>query len=238
MLWARKRLLSSGIRQLDDDLWTVESPLRTFGLRVGARMTVVRLPDGTLLLHSPVALDDACRNELAALGSVRHVVAPNKVHHLFVAACQRAYPEARCHAAPGLAEKRTELHFDTVLDDRAPDDWAGTLDQQVCHGIPYLNEVAFLHVASRSLLLADLAFNLQWGENLWTRMWMRAMGIHETFAVGRHVKYLVRDREALRGSLETILAWDFDRVVVSHGVVLQHAGHRVMRRAFDWLLEP
>jgi hypothetical protein len=101
-----------------------------------------------------------------------------------------------------------------------------------------LNEVAFLHVASRSLLLADLAFNLQWGENLWTRMWMRAMGIHETFAVGRHVKYLVRDREALRGSLETILAWDFDRVVVSHGVVLQHAGHRVMRRAFDWLLEP
>ena len=56
------------LRQLAKDLWVAERPQRFYGLEVGTRMTVMRLVDGSLLLHSPIALDAALRRELDALG--------------------------------------------------------------------------------------------------------------------------------------------------------------------------
>jgi hypothetical protein len=47
---------------------------------------------------------------------------------------------------------------------------------------------------------------------------------------------LIRDREAARDSLERILAWDFDRVVVAHGDVLENGGHAALREGYAWLL--
>ena len=49
------------------------------------------------------------------------------------------------------------------------------------------------------------------------------------------VRLLIRDRGAARRSLDEILRWDFDRVIVTHGIVLQQSGKRVVRAAFDWL---
>ena len=64
------------MRELDEGLWVEDRPLRLLGIEVGARMTVVRLEDGGLFLHSPVALDADLRSDLDALGPVRCVVAP------------------------------------------------------------------------------------------------------------------------------------------------------------------
>ena len=47
---------------------------------------------------------------------------------------------------------------------------------------------------------------------------------------------LIRDRRAARESLERILAWDFDRIIVSHGEVLESGGHEILRRGYSWLL--
>jgi hypothetical protein len=50
------------------------------------------------------------------------------------------------------------------------------------------------------------------------------------------LRALVRDRPALRASVERILQWDFDRVVVTHGDVLEHGGKDALRAGFAWLL--
>jgi hypothetical protein len=44
-----------------------------------------------------------------------------------------------------------------------------------------------------------------------------------------------RDKQAARRSVAAILEWDFDRVVVSHGQVLETGGHEQFRAAFAWL---
>jgi hypothetical protein len=49
-------------------------------------------------------------------------------------------------------------------------------------------------------------------------------------------RLLVRDRAAARRSLERILAWDFERVVVAHGAVLESGGREALRAAYTWLL--
>jgi len=225
----------SPLRRLDEDLWVVDRPLAMLGIQVGARMTVIRLADGGLLLHSPVAPDRELALALAELGPVRHLVAPNKVHHLYFAAAAEAFPDARRWGAPGLAEKCRDLAFDEVLNDTAPEAWADELDQLRFEGSPYVEEIVFHHRASRTLILTDLAFNVRESDSFFTRLFLRASGVLGRFGPTRMFRGLIRDRAAARRSLDRMLAWDFDRVVMSHGVVLQSRGRRVLRDAYQWM---
>ena len=147
------------LRQLDENLWIAERRQSFYGLEVGTRMTVMRLADGRLLLHSPVALTPDLRRELDALGRVCFVVAPNRVHHLYAGKVAEAYPGAQLWVAPGLERKRPDLVYVAVLGDEAPAPWKGEVDQVFFRGRPYENEVVFFHRASRTLILCDLAFN-------------------------------------------------------------------------------
>src|SRR5439155_19926082 len=141
------------LRRLAADLWVAERPQRFYGLEVGTRMTVIRLADGSLLLHSPVVLDPALRRELDSLGTVRFAVAPNRVHHLYAGQVAEAYPEARLWIAPGLERKRPDLAFVAILGDDPPAEWKDEVDQVFFRGRPYENEVVFLHRASRPLIM-------------------------------------------------------------------------------------
>jgi hypothetical protein len=199
-------------------------------------MTVIRLSGGRLLLHSPVALDASLRSELDSIGRVSFVVAPNRVHHLYAGAVAEAYPNARLWVAPGLDRKRPDLAFVAVLGDEAPEEWRGEVDQVFFRGRPYENEVAFFHRASRTLLLCDLAFNFGPRTATLTRVLMTLVRSYGQFGPSKLDPLLIRDRAAARESLERILAWDFDRIVVAHGDVLERDGRAALREGYAWLL--
>jgi hypothetical protein len=226
------------LRKLDENLWVVERPLRFWGLEVGCRMTVLRLEDGRLFLHSPVALDAPLRGELDALGAVRLAVAPNRLHHLYAGDVTRAYPEARLWVAAGVERKRPDLDIAGVLTDDVPAEWQGEIDQRYFRGRPFENEVVFLHRASRTLLLCDLAFNFGPTAPFVTRAVTTLIGGYGRFRPSRLDPLLVRDRAAARQSLEQILAWDFDRIVIGHGDVLERGGRDLLRTGYRWLLAP
>jgi len=232
---AREQRWEEAARPLAEGLWVFDRSLRAGPIPVGTRMTVIRLADGGLFLHSPVELDARTRNALDRLGPVRHVVAPNRVHHLFVAAYRDGYPDAKLWAAPGLAEKRRDLRFDGVLGDAAPAEWAGQVDQHLFAGIPMLNEVVFFHPPTRTLLLTDLAFNVVDPQGLAANLWQWISGTRGRFATARYLRWMVRDRDAARASRDRLLAWDFDRVTLTHGAVVQTRGARLVRRGFAWL---
>jgi hypothetical protein len=226
----------SPLRKLADDLWVAERPQSFYGLPVGTRMSVVRLAGGRLLLHSPVALDAGLRAELDALGRVQFAVAPNRVHHLYAGEVARAYPGARLWIAPGLERKRPDLVYEAVLGDEAPAPWRDEVEQVFFRGRPYENEVTFFHRPSRTLLLCDLAFNFGPGSAAPTRLLMKLLLSYGRFGPSKLDPLLIRDRAAARASLERILAWDFDRVVVAHGDVLESGGREALRRGYAWLL--
>jgi hypothetical protein len=227
----RTRLL----RQLAEDLWVAERPQTFYGLPVGARMTVIRLTGGRLLLHSPVTLDDALRAQIDALGRVCFAVAPNRVHHLYAGDVAKAYPGTRLWIAPGLERKRPDLAYAAILTDEAPPEWRGEVDQVFFAGRPYENEVAFFHRASRTLVLCDLAFNFGPRAAAPTRLLMKLIRSYGRLAPSKLDPLLIRDRAAARASLERILAWDFDRVIVAHGDVQERGGHALLRDGYAWL---
>src|SRR5690349_5167476 len=97
------------LRQLADSLWVAEQPHRYLGFDLVTRMTVLRLADGALWVHSPIRLSDELRSIVDSSGPVRYVVSPNRFHHVFVTDWQRAYPDAQTFGAPGLETKRSDV---------------------------------------------------------------------------------------------------------------------------------
>ena len=226
---------TAAFRNLAPELWVADRPLKLAVGDIGTRMTVIRLADGGLFLHSPVRLDDETRRALDALGSVRAVVAPSKVHHFFVGDYLAGYPQAQVYAAPGLAEKRRDVQFHGPLGDEAPAEWHGQIEQHLFRGAPYINEVVFFHPATRTLLLTDLAFNVAADRTAKARAFYWLVGAAGRFGPHRMMRLLIRNRRAARSSLDAILRWDFDRVIVTHGEVLETGGRQWLAAAFAFL---
>ena len=224
------------LRQLAPDLWVAESPLRFFGLAVGARMAVIRLAGGRLLVHSPIAAAPDLVREVQALGTVAVLVAPNRLHHLFAGEWQRVFPEASLYVAPGLDRKRPDLKITGVLGDAPERAWAETVDQVFVAGMPWTNEVVFFHRPSATLVASDLAFNVGPGSLPLTRIAFRLGGAYGRLTPTLFERLLVRDRAAFRRSLARILEWPFERVVVAHGEVCERNGKAELARGYSWAL--
>lgn len=225
----------TGCTRLAADLWVLARPLPLAVGDIGTRMTVVRLPDDSLFLHSPVRLDADTRRTLDDIGTVRYVVAPSKVHHFFAGDYRSAYPQARLFAAPGLAEKRTDLRFDAVLSDEPPPEWRDAIDQHLFRGAPLVNEVVFFHPASRTLILTDLAFNFTHAPTGRARVFSWLVGATGRFGPHRMMRAFIRDRGAARDSVRRVLSWDFDRITVTHGTILESGGKSCFAAAFAFL---
>jgi hypothetical protein len=221
---------------LAENLWVVERDQTFYGLPVGTRMTVMRLSGGRLLLHSPVRLDEGLRRELDALGRVLYVVAPNRVHHLYAGDVARDYPESRLWIGPGLEKKRPDLNYVAVLADESPEEWREEVGQTFFRGRPFENEIVFFHRASRTLILCDLAFNFGPRAPAVTRWVMKLIRSYGRFGPTKMDPIFIRDWPAARKSLERILAWDFDRIVIAHGEILETGGRTALRDSYAWLL--
>lgn len=214
-------------------VWVKRVPLRFFGLQMGTRMTVVRLGDGGLFVHSPTAADDRTRREVSELGPVRFIIAPNRLHHLWVAEWAAIFPDAALWGSPPLLRKRNDVAWTGALGDGAEREWAA--DQALSQGYDWLSEVVFCHRASRTLIVADLLESTHADDGLLLRVLGRIGGNYERPTLTRDQRLLVRNRVAARSSVQRILSWDFDRIVLAHGRLIERDGRRVFREGMRWL---
>jgi hypothetical protein len=216
------------LQALAPDLWHAEHHVWS-GLHLRMRMTVVRRAGGALWLHSPVPIDEALADRLAALGRVSDIVAPNRFHHRFAAAAKRRYPAATLWGAPGLDRKRKDIPFDVLLSEPSP--WR-ELEAVFLSGAPLWNEHVFFHAASRTLICTDLLFNIRDEPSAVTRLLVyRAFGMYRRFGTNRLWRWKTRDRAALAASLDRVVAWDVRRVVMAHGDPVDVAGSAALGEA-------
>lgn len=216
-----------------DGIWVEAREARFLGVECGTRMTVVRLADGGLFVHSPVALDDATRRAVDALGEVRAVVAPSVFHHLHVGGWMRAYPRALFGACPGLEWKRPDLAFSIVVADQPHEVWSKDLDQ-VYFSARRENEVVFFHPKTRTMICSDALLNLSEHTSPTTRI-VAAIMANDAPGKGWMERFMIRDRGLARRQVERILAWDIDKIVLAHGTLVDRDGRETVRRAYAWL---
>lgn len=213
-----------------------EMPFSRLGFDVGARMTVIPLTDGSLFIHSPIALTPEMKREVDALGPVRHLVAPSGMHSMHLAEWVDAYPDAQPYVAPALRDKVKLTRKPELLSDAVPAAWADVIEQTTVRGSSLYDEVDFFHRPSRTLILTDLCFNIPENSSWSTRAWAAGLGVLGHLSSSRSFIITMRDRPAARGTIERILEWDFDGVIISHGEPVPRDGKASFRRAFSWLL--
>jgi hypothetical protein len=216
--------VTTTVGELAPALWEVEQTRPAGGVRQRFRMTIIRLAGGGLWLYSPVEIDDVLAAQISAFGQVAHIVAPNRYHHLFAGGAKRRYPAAKLWGVPGLPEKRRDLAFDGVVSAEAP--WRDEMDTLVLTSVPKFNEAVFFHRASRTLVCADLMFNIRSEQSFGTRLVYRALRVYGKPAQSWFFRRAT-DRSTVRPQLEAVLAWSFERVCMSHGDVLDANAHAV-----------
>ena len=217
-------------------IWLREYPVRYAGARFSSRMTVIRLQSEKLLIHSPCEINDSLRSTIASLGQVAYLVAPGTYHYFYMESAQEMFPDAETYICPGLEKKRPELQFDWILGDRTPPEWGDDLEQVLVHGTRFISEVVMFHKPTRTLLVVDLIENIgdqtpgtDWVLRAWwklvMRMWNRAAPAPE-YQVGWGAK------EVVGKALARILEWNFERVVLAHGDLIEHDAREIVRAAW------
>jgi len=222
------------LNRLADDVWEAAAPMRFLGFAIGTRMTVIKLPNAGLLLHSPVPLDDTLRKQLDALGEVQHIVAPNVFHHMHALGAQQHYPQAIVTAAAGVAAKQPHLRIDRTLSETGPEAWGDTFGLVTIEG-SMLSETVMLHRPSRTLISADLVEYFEHHDEWLTRQYLKLAGVYGQVAWNRLLRLVYRDRKRARASIDRILAWDFDRVTIAHGQVITDRAKDNIAQSFEWL---
>ena len=231
------------LEQLGPELWIADGGIVSFfGFDYPTRMAVVRLDDGALWVWSPIALSAQLEREVRALGPVRHLVSPNKLHHLFLTAWREQFRDAKLWGTAQTVARFPELGFSGALTDVAPPDWAGQIDQYDFANSRFLEEVLFFHRKSRTAIVCDLSqpFSDSFLKEHWP-WWLRWIARTAGMVEGRgyapiEVRTAFRDRAAARAKMRALIAENPERVVVAHGEIVRSGGAAFLQRAFSWLL--
>jgi hypothetical protein len=201
------------------------------GFGIPTRAFVARGADGALTVISPPP-DEEARRDVAALGRVAFLLAPNAFHYLGVAPWAGAFPGAQLWLAPGLASRRPELPPSLALAEGAPTPFADVLAHAVYAPSERVSEVALLHRPSRTLVLTDAAFHVRDAPRR-DRLGWRVMGVWQRFGPSLTARaFLLRDRARVADWIERLCRWDFERIAVAHGELLEGAGPATLREAF------
>lgn len=232
------------LRKIDSNIWVAEQPLRYLGLSVGARMTVLRLNNRELVVISPIRASDTMASQLGELGTVQHIIAPNLYHYSFIARFKALYPNAVVWAVPGLQAKKPDLPISKIIKRDVRDLWDGLeyifLDgfrTLGLGGFDALNECVFFHAESRTLILTDAAVHFDESFPALTQFATRVLGGYKRLSPTLLERLATTEIESVRKSVEKILDWDFDRVIMAHGTVIEKNGKEKFKEGYEIFLD-
>ena len=230
-------------KPIDEGLWTVDAaPIHPLGFPLPLRMTVVRLATGDLMLYSPTQHSPALQRELETLGGIRHLVASNIAHWMFVRDWQLACPDAVTWGVPGLSRRaqvrEQGLRVDAELGPVAPEAWRNELDQAMVTSGPFV-EVDLFHRASGTLLVTDLVLNVD-GTDL-PHLPHTAAEISGILAPNGkaplHLRLLLKlNGRAVGRAGQRLIAFAPKRVVMCHGHPHEAEATDRLREALDWFV--
>jgi Domain of unknown function (DUF4336) len=216
-----------------NSVWYAQQPLKFGPISITTRMTVVRLRDGSLWVHSPISPSPDLIEELQKLGTVRYVLAPNKSHHLFFLAFLSAHPGAQGFIAAGLETKRPDLSRFPRISREVP--WISELQGFFIEGLPILNETVWFHIDSGTLVVTDLLFCISETNQGIAALVSKLLGIHGTLGMSRTMRLAIKDKQALARSVLPLLALPVQRVIVAHDQIINDQPRAKLAQAFAWL---
>lgn len=223
------------LQPLANNIWLAEGEtVRFYGMPYSTRMVVVRLANGELWLHSPIGWSPALAEELAQLGPVAYLLAPNALHHLYLAQWQQQWPEAALYATSGVQKKRPELHYQGCLSEPQHWPWQAEIAQQAIKSSKVMEEVVFFHRPSATLIVTDLIENFAPEHfRCWQRPIARLCGILTPGSTPLDWRLSFSKSQAAE-EFAQLHAWQPQRIIPAHGEWIDQDAPAFLRRALAW----
>ncbi len=216
---------------LAENLWLLTYPLKMLGADMRRNVTIIRLHSGKLVIHSTAPFTAEDVSAIRALGEPGWLLDGVLRHDTFAKEGCAAFPGIPYLAPEGFSKT---VGFPTTPINPTPTEWGDELLALEIQGAPDARDTALLHVPSRTLILTELLFNFGTDEPLWTELLLRvAVGSAHHPGLSRPYKAGVKDEAAFRLSITHILSWDFERVIVGHGEVIEFDGKAKLRAAIE-----
>lgn len=228
---------SSFWSKVASDLYFRAADVSFYGARIQTRMVVARLRDGNLWIYSPLVASSLLIQELNKLGNVAYVLSPNKIHNQGLESFAEAYPNAKIYASPGLPERCPELKFSAVLGNAPETEWREEIDQVCTAGNHFFSEVVCLHRASKTLIVADLVETIsEETVSKTNQLLAKASGVFGKAMPSPEFRLYTSDADAARSRFQTILSWEFDRIVLAHGDLVVKDAKATLQKVVEFLL--
>ncbi|CAH0533585.1 hypothetical protein VST7929_01455 [Vibrio stylophorae] len=227
------------MNQLSDHVWVFNGkPVTFMTLPFTTRMTIVKLSDTTLWVHSPIKLTAELKAQVNAIGKVQYLIAPNHLHHLFLKEWQATYPEAKTYGTQEVIKKRADLSFTASLTSDKTYPWSEEIDSLLFTGSPLMQESVFFHRASKSLILTDLIENFPPSDfTRIQRMFAKVTGIlapNGQTPIDWRMSFLFHKKEARKHYLQ-MASWQPQRIILAHGEIIHRDAVAFLERSFRWL---
>jgi hypothetical protein len=203
-------------------------------MKLPVRCVLVKTNKGVLMI-SPIKFTSSQLQQIMEFGEVTDIISPSLIHSLFIRKATKRFPNATVWAPPGMREKFPIEKFPKMKIDKilTQDPWPyeDQIDIQLIKGAPKMTEVVFYCKQLRTILVTDLAFNLQHPHGWGARIFPRFVGTYKKFAVSRLWNLFIKDKTAFQKSIQGVLEWDFDQVVMSHGEILTSNGKAMLQKS-------
>jgi hypothetical protein len=203
------------VQELTENLWRVEGALPHFSMR--RVMTVVRLQDGRLVIHSAIAMDESAMKRLEAWGEPAILLVPHSRHRMDAPRYKRRYPALRVFAPPAVMNKAREVVDVDGTFAEAPLDPSASLELLDGTG----EAEAALIVRSNdgvTVVLTEVVFDLELPKSMLLRTAIKLTGFGPGAVVTPVVKLeMVKNKRALAAHLERLAGTpELQRLIVGH----------------------
>ena len=204
------------LKNYGENIWAVRSSLSMGPMNISTQMSVIRLPDTSLVLISPIAIDNALKDEITALGEVKFILSPNNFHHLFANKAQAAFPQAQYLCSDALVERVEGLPDHKDVHSLREDLWQGHIETLRISPSHVADEVVFYHSPSKTLIVTDILQCMTGDMNLATKLFAKLAGINQQLRVSRLFKMMIKDKPAFRQALSALQQWDYNKLLMPH----------------------
>ena len=211
-------------------IWSLCEPFKLLGASFGRRMVIVSR-NGLTGVFSPN--QDLKRTMDTAFGEsfqVDCLIAPTAFHDTYFAEAVSSYPDAKrlvSAAFPSGVDDTAEIHQSW------PDAWKETLIPFAIDGMPKIQETVFFDKETSTLVVSDLFFNFDENWDLWTKTFTRMVGAFGEARMSRLFRLCIKDKKALKKSMEPLLELPVENILPSHGKVVLGSGRSVLLGLYE-----
>jgi len=216
-----------------DLLWTDFHPMRMAGLPVGRRMALARGANGQIVVFSPLPISEQHVSELRSLGEPAAFVIPSRFHENHFEGYFDRFPNSVFFA--GKASLGDHPKWKLAELSHARPELTG-FDVVKVEGMPMVQEHVFFHRVTRTLIIADLLFNIPDMGGWFAPILLKMAGMGGKPGPSRLWRALIKNPAEFASSLARIRDLDFDRIIPGHGGIIGADTKAVFDDAFSpWL---